>query len=304
MGNYKTTVKLTYTATVDGTASDVDAVTVQVFKPDGTAVFGSAKTPSSEGSGVYTQEITASETDTIGRWTATWTLTNGTDSHEDHEEFWIDGDIAVVDYIGLCTLEQVKDYPNIDITDDDERIANLIMAATRTICKKYNREFVPFDSDTRTFSMNRRVLDLSPYDLRSVTSIVIHPETSSPTTLTVTDDYILLPVGGEPDTGVFKKIQLSPNVDLTSDFGGDYGFIQIQINGAWGIWATESAIPDDVRWACIQTVLSWLDRQSADIAAVVNVDAREVLPSLGGSWSIPNASHQILQRYERFNGIA
>ena len=297
---YKTSGLLTYTFRLNNVATNATTLTVQIYKPDGTALWGSAQTPTNTGTGTYTQDITAVEADTIGRWTAKWIGTYGSSSHTDIEEFWVTGDVEPVSYVGLCTLEQVKNAVGIDSTSDDVRIADLIMSATKTICNKYEREFVPQSSTVRTFRVDKNLVDLAPYDLRSVSLVRLHPEATSPTTLTASTDYCLLPIGGDS----YNSIRLGTGVTLESDFSDDFGFSQLEVTGTWGIWASESEVPEDVNRAAVVTVLSWLDRPVAQIAAVDLGDPRQMLPSGGGTWAIPNAAHEVFRRYARMRMYA
>jgi len=187
---YKTTGQLTYTCkNAADVAVEPDTISVTVAKPDGTDLFG-PKTPSAGvGTGERTQEITNTEADTIGKWSAVWTWTKDGSTTKDIEPFWIDGVVEPVNAVGLCTLEQVQSLPNITTTDDDTLIAELILAATRVICNRYEREFVPQVASTvRTFKVQKRFISLAPFDLRSADTVKMHPEESSPTTLTAGTD--------------------------------------------------------------------------------------------------------------------
>jgi len=303
---YKTTGQLTYTCkNASDVAVDPDSITVNIFKPDGTDLFGSAQTPTDgAGTGEKIQLISKDEADTIGKWSAVWKWDKDGSETEDIEPFWIDGVVEPVNAVGLCTLEQVQRLPNITTTDDDQRIADLILAATRVICNRYERELVPQVASTvRTFKVTKRHVDLAPYDLRSVTTAKMHPEETSPTTLTAITDYNLQPVGADPLTGTFKDLQLSINVSLSSTLCNNFGYAQLEITGDWGVWATESDVPEDVRQAAITTVLSWLDRPSSEISAINAIGEPGRLPSSGGTWEVPFSAHMIFQRYQRVNWI-
>ena len=303
---YKTTGQLTYTCkNAADVAVEPDTITVEVVKPDGTDLFGSKTPIAGAGTGERTQEITNTEADTIGKWSAVWTWTKDGSTTKDIEPFWITGVVEPVSSVGLCTLEQVQRLPNITTTDDDARIADLILAATRVICNKYEREFVPQIAATaRTFKVERNHVSLSPFDLRSATTVKMHPEESSPTTLTAGTDYNLQPVGTDPLTATYRDIQLGVNVSLVSTLSNNFNYAQMEITGEWGIWATESDVPEDVRQAAITTVLSWLDRPSAEISAINAIGEQGRLPSSGGTWEIPFSAHMIFMRYQRVNWIS
>ena len=297
---YKTTGQLTYTSKVNDVVTDADTIEVEIYKPDGTSVGTS--TPTSGGTGINNTVVANTTLDVIGQWFAVYIWTSGTSTHFDVEPFWVTSLLEPTSSVRLCTLEQVKRYPNMTNTNQqiDERISDLIAAMTETVNKKYEREFVPqLASTARTFEITRRYTRLTPYDLRAASIVKIHPEDDSPTTLTAGTDYQLRPVGGDNLTNTFRGVQLGINVDMSSTFSSNFGFAQLEITGNWGIWATESDIPENVRWAAIQTVLSWFDRQSSEIATVAEfTDGRQTMPSMGGTWSIPNTAHEIFKRYK------
>ena len=192
----------------------------------------------------------------------------------------------------LCTLAQVKDAIGITGTADDGRIAALIAEATQTIMRRYGREFVPHSTVTRSFRVRHTLVDLAPFDLRSVVSVTLQPGAR---VLTV-DDYWLLPIGGMERTGTFTRLMLRGVPD------GDMAWLEI--NGAWGCWADAATVPEDIRRAAIETVASWLDRPAASIAGIVELAEPHLQrPSTATSWDIPASAHRKLQMYSKNLGV-
>ncbi len=147
----------------------------------------------------------------------------------------------------LCTRAQVKDAIGIPGTADDARIDALISEASQTIMRRYGREFVPHTTASRTYKVARRLVSLAPHDLRSATAVVLHPEATTPQTLIVGVDYTLLPSGGADGTGTFTQLLLAGSVSLASSFMSSFGFAQIRVDGAWGVWAGAATVREDVR---------------------------------------------------------
>jgi hypothetical protein len=205
----------------------------------------------------------------------------------------------------LCTTSQVKAAINLSGSAEDAKILELIKAATQTINRRYGREFIPQASAAaRTFAARNRYIDLAPFDLRTVTSVVLNPEDSSPSTLTANVDYVLLPIGGSEKTATYTALRLSDYKDLDSSFYQRFGYAQITITGNWGVWADAVNVAEDVNRAAIETVLSWLDRSAASISGYNDSGGsdRAVMP-VGSSWDVPFSAHRKLQLYNRNLGV-
>lgn len=204
----------------------------------------------------------------------------------------------------LCTLAQVREIGGIVGTADDARITALIARATATIHRRYGRELVPHSVATRVRGVTRWLVDLVPHELRSVTSVVLHPESPSPLTLAVDTDYMLLPVGGAEGTGTFLGLQLSDSLPIDSALVRRFGVARLQIAGQWGAWADATAVAEDVRQAAIETVLSWLDRPAAAMAGVMELGEpqRQMVPTAMG-WDLPLSAHRKLAPYSRQLGV-
>jgi hypothetical protein len=180
----------------------------------------------------------------------------------------------------------------------------LITAASRAIENHCQREFA-YPSNgagtvTRTFAVpSSLVIDLAPYDLRGVTSIVIHPESSTPGTLT-SSDYRLRPVGGDRKSSTYYRLQLSPALSTVwqSDSALYFGGPEITVAGSWGCYSGTNTMPDDIKRACVVTVTAWLDRAMAEYGITVE-DGNSISPNPASTYAIPSAAYSLLQPWRR-----
>ncbi|MEI6724606.1 MAG: hypothetical protein WCN81_00110 [Actinomycetes bacterium] len=208
--------------------------------------------------------------------------------------------VAATGSVGLCTLAQVKARIDLDHVGDDGRIQALIDAVLPKFCNRYGREFMPHSTAARTFSVAMRYVNLKSYDLRTASSVVLHPEATVPATLTANVDYALAPIGGDDITGTFTGIRLAEAVNLASEFATAFGgSAQMTITGAWGIWDDVTEVPADVRAAAIDTVLAWLDRPSSEIAGIDSGTPRDGAVGPDKTWDIPWSAHQVMKEYAR-----
>lgn len=132
----------------------------------------------------------------------------------------------------------------------------------------------------------RGVLNLAPFDLQSVSSVVVDSDTDSPTTLT-SDEYRLWPIPSE--WGVYSHLHL---VGISNERGvADYPmYREVEVSGVWG-W---SAVPDVVERATIMLTLELLSRTSS-----WKNDAFDALSTSGGGVSIPLHLRMMLAPYRR-----
>lgn len=165
----------------------------------------------------------------------------------------------------LCTLVEVKEFlqKDADETDFDDILTSLCARATKAIANFTGREFIkasPDNDQARTFWYGGGgSLDLSPYDLRTVTSVVIDTETSSPTTLVANTDYFLYPLPAKD--GVYQWMEFN-GFDTDSRR-------RLTITGKWGF----DAVPDDVKHWAIVTVVEWFRKDSAAFSTALQLEA-------------------------------
>lgn len=202
----------------------------------------------------------------------------------------------------LTTVAAVKLADRKTSTTDDDLIQQAITAASAEIHRWTRREFAPATSSaTRRVRVypDRRLdgallVSLSPYDLRTVTSASLHPETSSPVVLTENSDYVLHTVS--PQDGTYTDLLVYQMSLSQSTLLNRFGFAFLDITGAWGF----PSIPSDVEQACIDTVKSWLEREYASSGwAGQGSDGRTQLPGLPQGFSLPRRAIDRLRRYQR-----
>ncbi len=292
------------TISVNGEPFDLTTSTVKfqmrekassVLKVDANATVTSAM----DGEVLYNWQ--AADVDTAGEFVGWWHVTIGGTKIQDTDEFAITirqhGPVVTSD---LCNVADVKLM--MEITDDsfDEGlIAELIRQASVAIMSEYEREFAPATTAaTRTFQIVGNRVKLTPYDLRTVTSVQLHPETSSPITLASTD-YRLTPM--QPAFGVYQTLLISSFTPIVSQTMFKFGTAQIAITGNWGF----ASVPDPVRRACALTVQSWMRR---DLVSYGNIggmqnEPDELRPDVAGTYSIPTAARRLLSPYRRWSGV-
>lgn len=209
--------------------------------------------------------------------------------------------------VDLCTIAQVKVELETTSTERDSLIPTYITDASTEIMRQLEREFAPATaSATRRMRIDPRktvdgsiLLNLRTYDVRTVTAMSLHPESTSPVALTEGTDFVLWPQS--PDA-VYTHILFSNR--LTSRLQSPsllyFGFALVDITGAWG-WA---AVPIDVQEACVQTVCSWLRRDfPAPSMATFTEQGDPIAPVRTSTYSIPPVAWRKLNSYRRGLGV-
>ena len=172
----------------------------------------------------------------------------------------------------------------------DEQIQRLIPVATREVQKFARREFVTTDDETRRFRLDRRLVDLAPYDLRSATTITLDPDGTA-VELT-TNDWI-----GQPSHiqyGVWQYLKLSDFIVIQTGTYITFGFNEIEIEGDWGF----PTVPPDVKEAAIVAIRSWVRRDTSTYAQI-DPELRSLVPDSLGTYKLPPASKALLDDYRR-----
>jgi hypothetical protein len=201
----------------------------------------------------------------------------------------------------LCTLAQVKVRGNIDGTGRDNGIAALIPLALRRLNVANGREFMPQVTEKRRFRIDSGPLVRLPdCDLRAVTLVTLHPESvTEAVALTDGTDYTL---NLERLTSSTDVLRLASGLDPYSTFAGNFGYAQVDITGAWGIWGTVASVSADINEAAIECVLAWLDKGMDSIAGMDGGGARDFMPSNGATFDIPSSAYRKCQSYNRHLG--
>lgn len=159
-------------------------------------------------------------------------------------------------YPDLVTRDEVREALQIptDQTGRNNLIDSYLSYTGRAIMDYTGREFVDsaHGSGTRYFTYwGGGFLDLAPFDLRSITTIKIDTDGTSPSPTTLTaDEYRLHP---RPNiSGTYTHIELRGYKTATSTSDTQYSPTrEVQIVGTWGF----SSVPDSVKKAN----LIWLE---------------------------------------------
>lgn len=289
----------------DGTAHDLAGATVTFsMRPEGSStpkVNAQPATVVSAPAGTVRYDWQAADVDTAGEYLVWWTVTVGGKT-QDVPESLVVFQAHTVGASDLCTLTDVRVALEIPATDTsrDPLISSLITAASGAIMLECEREFAPVTaSATRRFRIDSWVMSLAPYDLRTVSSFVLHPESSSPITLTAGTDYNLEPVTSK--TGTYTSVQFSAYLASlpSSQTAFSFGYALCDITGAWGF----ASVPEDVQRACVITVASWLRK---DVSALVGPEldlGGGIAPAFAPTMEIPHAAMALLSPYYRLGSF-
>jgi hypothetical protein len=177
----------------------------------------------------------------------------------------------------LTTVAAVRAFLQIPSTDDEQNaiIASLITRATRVIQVWTSREFAPADGAARSFVCGRHGhIDLAPFDLRAVTSVVYDTDPPGSELTLDASDYRLGPITSRD--GVYQWVDIYRR-HRPQRWRRD---LVVTITGDWGY----PSVPADVEDACIKTVGIWLKRDVSAFSRTYNLDEGrterpEVLPA-------------------------
>jgi len=201
----------------------------------------------------------------------------------------------------LTTRAVVQTFLESSDTSRNDAIDAAITNASAAITRYCAREFTATASATRTIAVDPGrtrgplgpyLVDLAPYDLRTVSTAHLHYGTAEQITLT-SADYLLLPENGTGAT--YTELMLRKSTDVKAgDRFADFGTASLRIAGAWGF----ASVPTDVAYACVLTVAGWLRRDVPALEAGLD-DPRMVLPDQPMGRRIPGAALALLAPYRR-----
>lgn len=202
----------------------------------------------------------------------------------------------------LCLVADVKTSfePAISTTSRDPLIQTLITQASVEMMKYTERQLAPAQaSATNRFNVDLSqnpsggwTVDLAPLDVRTVTTVTLHPEASSPTVVAAAD-WTLEPIGNFD--GVYYKLLLSPYLSMISSFSIRFGQAQVDVAGAWGF----ATVPVDVNRLCVLTVKAWMRQNPAAYAFPDQQMMESVQPESPTTFMLPGAVLAGLSHYKR-----
>lgn len=159
-----------------------------------------------------------------------------------------------LDEFALISRDGAKGYIGIDDTDRDDRIDELINAASEWIIGAAEQEFAPsIDAETRRIEYRGDgVISVAPYSLRAVTAIVLDPaDTAEPL-----DRWQLRSAPKGRRAGVYNRILLASRYGAP---GAVAGIGYVDVTGNWG-WP---AVPREIERACYRLVELWFNSEIA-----------------------------------------
>jgi hypothetical protein len=284
-----TSPSLADTIKVNGAAFDLtnaSSVKFQLRLATGsTKKVDAVATVVSAAAGTVRYDWLAADVDTPGIYVGWWlvNLTNGRPQTSD--EFLLEIRDHGPSAGHLSTLAGVRDYLQKRGEDraQDTTILQLLGAASKAMMRYVEREFAPqTNGATRRFPLDpvddERVIDLTPYDLRNITSVALSPESTSPKALAIDVDYQPLPI--QKFDGVYGALELSRLLPLVSTSALRFGRLYLDVTGDWGF----PSVPEDVDQWCKVTVWTWMRRDVQSFSTSFQIDEQrlerpEALPS-------------------------
>lgn len=186
----------------------------------------------------------------------------------------------------LCDVASVRLFlqkPDGD-QEQDAILGFLISHASAAIERHTRREFTPSTAQTRTFIWQHGTLiDLAPYDLRTVTSLRLDPDT---TALTLTGTSYRLRPKPNPD-GTYQWVKMIDQSRYTTT----YFEREVEITGDWGF----ASVPADVEQACVVTVADWFRERVAAFGTRFN----ETTGQFEVPEALPRGATALLAPYKR-----
>lgn len=294
-----------FEATVSNFATGLTGTArVRILDNVGATTFGPATAGIAEypaGSGFYTVTLTAPTT--AGQYTVLWdtgTLGPSTTAAEDLIVSYSAAAAGSPSGVDLCTVADVRtvlETPSTDTTRDT-LTQDLITSASRMIQSYSEREFVATTVATRRFLVwpGQTIIDLAPFDCRTPTAVTLHPESSSPQTLTEYTDYVRRPV--QPRFSVYTHLSLSYRLVFSaSQVSRYFGFAFIDITGSWGF----ATVPGEARDACRDTVVAWLRRDMSAVSfnGMQSLDSSQAGERPTSAFTLPYSCRMKLDPFRR-----
>lgn len=248
------TVTLPVTFKVGTTVTDPTTVTLRVRKPSGTTTsytYAGGQVQK-DSTGVYHYNLAL---DQAGDWEAEWVGTGAVVATEPVTLYVRQSAVSssLLDATALTTLHRARLHVLRNAADDsaDDKLALYINWASAAVAAYARnvlfREILAVDDEARTLTLScEGTVNLSPFDLRSVTGAEITYSTGATSTL---DDatYRLQPRNATAE-GTYLSLELLPTASVYSAWSARWDpSTEVTITGDWGM----SPVPPHVEGACL-----------------------------------------------------
>jgi hypothetical protein len=231
---------------VTGALVNAGALTLTVVKPDGTSQLYS--TPTNDGTGLYHQDIAATDLTLIGYYAYAWSST-GTGAGVAPGGFDVFDPLTAASTLYASVPELRGQFGDSQGTLEPERLEAALEAASRAVDAYCGRRFWLDPAPVARTLQPTAATWTHVIDIGSATGLVVKTDTagtgSYATTLAATD-YQLEPLDAASDGGAFAYTKLRL-VNGSSWPASSYGRPPVQVTARWG-W---SQVPDPVRQATL-----------------------------------------------------
>jgi hypothetical protein len=207
--------------------------------------------------------------------------------------------------VKLCNLEEVRQLMQKSLSDklQDPDIEAIIPQASEAIQRHCNREFTPpsskvlrsfeFEPNTPATAGTLELIDLKPYEYRSVEVVTLDPDLE-PVTLTAAQ-YRTWPFPSRDGTFFGLRLSALPEPHLPSTFPSSpplpFMTRRIDVTGNWGM---SSVPPEIAHWTCV-AIDAWMQlRREGPVASETQKDG--ILPM---SYDLPLPVKWGLKRWIR-----
>lgn len=287
-----------YTFTVGGQPYALTGCTVAFsMRPIGGTVAiisGSAATIIDAINGKVEYDWLTGDTAIPGTYAGWFTVTLPNGKKQDSSEFEIEvAQHATAGAAALVSIEEMIDHLRLgnmirEVSENDHQtLRGLILAASQMCEQVTSHRFAPEIGATHTFAyLGDVLLNMTPYDLRTVTAISIDTDTA-PLLLDPTSQYRLEPRNSP--YGIYTHLDLMPYqgtpVSGLNWWGGGAPIVggvaqfgrEVQVTGNWG-WAT---VPETIKLGVKTLAARWFQNPLG--AQIVRTQNSEVQFSRGSA---------------------
>jgi hypothetical protein len=257
---------------VNGQLTNAGTLTLTVSKPDGSTQIYSS--PTSDGTGLYHQDIAAADINTLGHYGYKWVST-GTGAGVSFSDFEV---VDPLEITGYTTLPELKAALNIPVTDtaDDDDLQDAILTASRAVDGDCQRHFYKLTEPRTLQAIDPYRLRLGAYsDLVSITTLKTDADGDGAFETTwQAGDYQLLCQDGTPNVNAgpeprpYQRIRAIGNQVFPTAIWVTGRADRVQITGVWG-WP---AVPDRIRRATRLMAIEIFKLNTAPFGAIGMAD--------------------------------